>query len=216
MASGQVDTGAGDGSRYGLGWVDGTVGGIRVVGHVGSTTDMASAAFFSPERRNGIVLLLNGQSVLYEIAHRPDLIGLAAFELLEGHQPGGTLASLYQVFDALCLAVIAYLGWRLARVVRNARRGDLSSPRPLGRRWLGVVWLVWLDLVVPVEILVTVPRLLGAPWWTLVRTDVGLVALLVASLRLAIGAGYAVASIREWRRSWLPGWPGVVSATGGE
>jgi hypothetical protein len=216
MASGQVDTGAGDGGRYGLGWVDATVGGTRVVGHVGSTTDMASVAFFSPERRNGVVVLLNGQSVLYEIAHKPDLIGLAAFELLQGHEPDGTLATLYPVFDAVCLAVIAYLGWGLTRVVRDARRGRLRLPHPLCRRWLGVAWLVWLDLVMPVEILATVPRLLGASWWTLVRTDVGLVAFLGAFLRLAVAAVYLAAWIRGWRRSWLAGWTPVASATGGE
>ena len=75
MEHGVADTNAGDGSRYGFGWVDSQIGGIRMVGHVGSTTDMASAAFFSPEQKTGVVILLNGQSTLYELAHKPDLSG---------------------------------------------------------------------------------------------------------------------------------------------
>ena len=95
MQHGVADTNAGDGSRYGFGWVDSQIGGIRMVGHVGSTTDMASAAFFSPEQKTGVVILLNGQSTLYELAHKPDLIGIAAFELLEGREPDGTIAAMY-------------------------------------------------------------------------------------------------------------------------
>jgi CubicO group peptidase (beta-lactamase class C family) len=201
MGRGSVDTDAGDGSRYGLGWVETTVGGIRVVGHAGSTTDMASVAYFAPERRNGIVLLLNGQSTLYEVAHKPDLIGLAAFELLQGREPDGTLAALYPAFDMLCLAVIGYLVWRFGRVVRDARRRALAPPRPWGRRSVGIAWTVWLGLVLPVEILIAMPRLLGAPWTTLIRIDVGLVAFLVVSLRLAIGAVYLAAAVRG---SWSP------------
>jgi CubicO group peptidase (beta-lactamase class C family) len=187
MEQGSADTNAGDGSRYGFGWADARIGGIRMVGHVGSTTDMASAAFFSPEARTGIVVLLNGQSTLYELAHKPDLIGIAAFELLQGRERDGTITMLYGAFDAIAIVSIGFVAWRLVSLVRRLRRGEASVPRVFGSRWLGIAMTIWLGAIVPVEILLRLPELLGAPWTVLVQIDLGQVALAFAALRLATG-----------------------------
>ena len=148
MQQGVAAMGLGDPGRYGLGWADGNLGDVRMVGHVGSTTDMASAVFFSPEQRFGVVLLLNGQSTLYELAHKPDLIGMAAFALLAGREPDGTIGFLYP----------------LRRGGRPAPRLDRLAPRPscpadvswragpprlFGHLWLGVIVAVWLDVIIP-------------------------------------------------------------------
>ena len=188
MERGVADTNAGDGSRYGLGWTDSQIGGIRMVGHVGSTTDMASAAFFSPEQKTGVVILLNGQSTLYELAHKPDLIGIAAFELLEGREPDGTFTFMYLAVDAISILLIGFVTWRLVSLLGRARRGQAGMPRLLGNRWLGVAITIWLGGIVPIEIFLGLPGLLGAPWTTLVQIDLGLVAVAFAALRLANGA----------------------------
>src|SRR4051812_25801384 len=200
MEQGAADTYAGDGSRYGFGWVDSQIGGIRMVGHVGSTTDMASAAFFSPEQKTGVVILLNGQSTLYELAHKPDLIGIAAFELLEGREPDGTITLMYLAVDAISILLIGFVASRLLALVRRARRGAVGVPRFLGNRWLGIAITVWFGAVVPVEIFLEVPGLLGAPWTTLVQIDLGLVAFGFAGLRLATGAVWLAILVVSLRR----------------
>jgi CubicO group peptidase (beta-lactamase class C family) len=200
MQRGVAAMGLGEIGRYGLGWADAEVGGIRFVGHVGSTTDMASVAFFSPERKSGMVILLNGQSTLYELAHKPDLIGMAAFELLVGREPAGTFALMYPALDVLVAVGLGYLVWRLISTVRRLRRGESVAPRILGNRLVGAILAVWLNVVVPVEVLLVVPQFLGAPWPTLVHIDIGLVLLAFAVLRLAIGAVLLVAAIQPLQR----------------
>jgi hypothetical protein len=200
MEQGAADTNAGDGSRYGFGWVDSEIGGIRMVGHVGSTTDMASAAFFSPEQKTGVVILLNGQSTLYELAHKPDLIGIAAFELLEGREPDGTITFMYPVFDAISILLLGFIAWRLVALVRRTRRGSVTAPTLLGKRSLGIAVTVWLSVVVPIEVLLAMPGLLGAPWTTLVQVDLGLVAFAFAGLRLATGAVWLTILVLSVRR----------------
>jgi CubicO group peptidase (beta-lactamase class C family) len=205
MEHGVADTNVGDGSRYGFGWVDSEIGGIRMVGHVGSTTDMASAAFFSPEQKTGVVILLNGQSTLYELAHKPDLIGIAAFELLEGREPDGTITAMYPAFDVIALLLVGFVVWRLLVLVRRARRGSVGAPTVFGNRWLGVATTVWLSVIVPVEIFFNGPNILGAPWTTLVQIDLGLVAFAFASLRAATGLVWLAILLASLQRRWQAG-----------
>jgi hypothetical protein len=194
--------GLGDLGRYGLGWADGSLGDIRMVGHVGSTTDMASAVFFSPEQRFGVVLLLNGQSTLYELAHKPDLIGMAAFALLAGREPDGTIGFLYPAFDLAAVLLLGWIAWRLARLTRRVHRGDSVAPRLFGHLWLGVIFAVWLDAIIPVELFVLVPNLLAAPWTTLVRIDLCQVLFAFGLLRLLTGLVLAIAAGRVIRTRW--------------
>ena len=166
---------------------DGTLGDVRMVGHVGSTTDMASAVFFSPEQRFGVVLLLNGQSTLYELAHKPDLIGMAAFALLAGREPDGTIGLLYPAFDAAAILLLGWIARRLLRTVRRMHRGEPVTPRLFGHLWLGVIVAVRLDAIIPFELFLLVPNVLAAPWTSLGRIDLGQVLFGFALLRLATG-----------------------------
>jgi CubicO group peptidase (beta-lactamase class C family) len=202
MQRGVAPMGLGDPGRYGLGWADGLLGDVRMVGHVGSTTDMASAVFFSPEQRFGVVVLLNGQSTLYELAHKPDLIGMAAFALLAGREPDGTIAFLYPAFDVAAVLILAWIAWRLLRTVLRMRRGESVAPRPFGRLWLGAILVIWLDAIIPFELFVLVPSVLAAPWSTLVRIDFGQVLLAFALLRLATGLVLVVGAGRVVRARW--------------
>ena len=85
-------------STYGMGWFDGRLGDTRVVRNSGSTTDMASAMYLAPDRGVGLVVLYNGQSLLYEVLHKGEAIAEAAMARLVGEPPGGTLAMLYPAF----------------------------------------------------------------------------------------------------------------------
>jgi hypothetical protein len=167
---------------------------------------MASAAFFSPKQKTGVVILLNGQSTLYELAHKPDLIGIAAFELLQGREPDGTITFMYPAFDAISILLIGFLVWRLVSLVRRARRGPVGAPKLFGNRWLGIAFTLWLSAIVPVEIFLAIPGLLAAPWTTLVQIDLGLVAFAFAALRLAIGLIW-LAVLIAWLRRRLPSGP---------
>jgi CubicO group peptidase (beta-lactamase class C family) len=194
MQTGTVAMGPLETGRYGFGWVDTNLGGVRVVGHTGSTTDMASAAFFAPNRGLGLVLLLNGQSTLYELLHKPDSIAESAFQQMLGQAPQGTLELFYPVFDTFVIALFGTIWYRLIRLIRRSRNGQSVAPRLFGRAALGLAFAVWLNAVVPIAILVNGPRLLGAPWTVLVRIDVGLVLFLFAVTRLATGLAILVGS----------------------
>ena len=190
MQTGTVPTGTGD-ERMGMGWVSSTLDGERIVAHTGSTTDMAAIQVLVPGRHLGVAVLFNAQSTLYELLHKPDAIGEGVVSLLLGHQPRGTLQLFYPAFD---IATLALLGLLVMGVVRTARRSVGPWPawadRPVpGRlRLVGSIGLrAYLDVVVPVVLLLKAPDLLGASWTTLVRIDLGLVIAALIVVRAADG-----------------------------
>jgi hypothetical protein len=196
---GAVSTGGVENGSYGFGWVETTIGGVRTIAHSGSTTDMSAVELFSPERRMGIVVLLNGQSTLYELFHKADLIANAAWQQLLGQEPTGTIAFFYPAFDALAAVLLLFTAWRLVVLARRIRSGQPVQPRILGSRWLGIFVAVWLSAIIPVEILLRLPDVLAAPWTVLIRLDIGLVAATFAILRLASGALLLIAWLRRSR-----------------
>lgn len=179
---------AGPSGRYAMGWYDGTLDGERLVAHAGSTTDMASFQAVVPDRGLGVVILFNAQSVLYEELHKPDSIGLAAVAKLMGRPAPGTLALFYPAFDLIVLLGVGLLVRNLLRLARApiAPRDGLW-PRTWRSRLMLPVRL-YLDLVVPLAILVGAPAVFGAGWAVLVRIDLGLVLAVIAVLRLLDGA----------------------------
>jgi hypothetical protein len=190
MQTGTVSTGSGD-ERMGMGWVGSTLDGERIVAHAGSTTDMAAIQVLVPDRHLGVAVLFNAQSTLYELLHKPDAIGEGVVSLLLGHEPRGTLQLFYPAFD---LAALALLGFFVVGLVRTVRRPIGPWPAWADRPMLGRLRLVgslgfraYLDVVVPIVLLVKTPELLGAPWTTLVRIDLGLVVVAIVAARVADG-----------------------------
>jgi CubicO group peptidase (beta-lactamase class C family) len=201
MHTGVAPTGLPD-QRYGLGWFDGRLGGERVVSHTGSTTDMASIAVLVPSQRLGVVILMNATSTLYETLHKPDTIGLAATALLLGQDPPGTIQLLYPGFIALSAVVLVIIAIGLVRLARGSvggQPGGLAagwSPRRAAR----LAYRGYVDVVVPLAIILFVPAYFGTDWSVMARIDLGQVLLAVAVLRILDGA------IRVGR--WLPiAWP---------
>ena len=69
-----------------------------------------------------------------------------------------------------------------------------------------------LCVLVPVVLLTRVPEALGAGWPVLVRTDVGLVAMAIVSLRLAIGAAHLAGWLGPRRRAVTTARPATLAA----
>jgi CubicO group peptidase (beta-lactamase class C family) len=201
---------------YGMGWVAGRLGSTRIVSHSGSTTDLASAMYLAPDEGAGIVLLLNGQSVLYELLHKPEAISEAAFARMLGEQAGGTLTALYPVFTLAAIAMIVLQLRSLVRIVGRARRNEPTTNLVLRSRRLGIAFAVWGRLVLPAVVLVTTPSSLGAPWEILLQIDLGQVVAAYAGLQLLVGA----ATIAPWlaqlgrRGRELVSRPSTVQAVG--
>jgi hypothetical protein len=197
MHTGIAPTGLPD-QRYAFGWFDGRLGRERIVSHSGSTTDMASMAVLVPSKRLGVVILMNGTSTLYETLHKPDTIGLAATALLLGQEPPGTLKMFYPAFIALSLAAIAIIARGLLRLVRSQRAGPGSAParRRTARPWraLRLAYRVYLDVVVPLSILLFVPGYFATDWSVMARLDLGQVLLVIAGLRVLDG----LVRLRGW------------------
>jgi CubicO group peptidase (beta-lactamase class C family) len=196
MLSGAVPTGVGD-ERYALGWAETSFRGERLVAHAGSTTDMAAFVGILPERGVAIAILLDAQSPLYEVLHKPDAIGLGVLALATGEAPDGTLEAFYPAFDLFVLLVLGLLAVRLVWLARSpiagGRRGGATSRVAQARRVATLGLRAYLDVVVPVAILVAAPGWLGAGWPVLVRTDIGFVLAAIAMLRAGDGV------VRAWR-----------------
>jgi CubicO group peptidase (beta-lactamase class C family) len=188
------------GERYALGWVETTFHGERLLAHAGSTTDMASFVAILPARGVAVAILLNAQSPLYELLHKPDAIGLGVLALAVGQAPDGTLEAFYPVFDAAVAVLVGLLAVRLVRLARAplaAGTGAVPVTRPRSAwRAATLAFRGYLDVVVPVAILLAAPGWLGAGWPVLLRTDIGIVLAAIAVLRAGDGV---VRSARWWR-----------------
>ena len=192
MHTGIASSGLPD-QRYGFGWFDGTLGGARVVSHTGSTTDMASMAVLVPSSDLGVVILMNGTSTLYETLHKPDTIGLAATALLLGQDPPGTIELLYPAFTGLAAIVIALIGFGIGRLVRrpiavaSSAGTPATSAEPRWRRAARYAYRGYVDVVVPIAIVLLVPAYFATDWSVMARIDIGQVLLAIAALRVLDG-----------------------------
>ena len=136
MHHGAVEAGR---ASYGMGWFDGAIGSTRVVSHSGSTTDMASAMYLAPERGVGIVVLYNGQSLVYELLHKGEAIAEAAMAKLLGEPAGGTLGALYPAFTVAVVrwssSSSALSSGRLAAAEPTCRSSGRSSAGARSESW---------------------------------------------------------------------------------
>jgi hypothetical protein len=167
---------------------------------------MSAFQGFDPASRDGIVVLGNAQAIPYELLGKIDMIGFGALDLMLGREPNGTLERFYVVVDVGLIVILLMMirgHLRLARQV-SRREGPGSTGRL--RRLAGVVFHGYLDVIVPLFLLLRVPAALAAPWPTLVRTDVGLVLAVFIALRLT---GGALRATGWWRAGRRPVWTAV-------
>ena len=145
-------------------------------------------AVLVPARHLGIVILMNGTSTLYETLHKPDTIGLAATALLLGQDPPGTLQMLYPGFIALSVGILAIIAFGIARFVRTPAAAPGRGPvRSRPRRLAGLAYRGYVDVFVPLAILLFVPGYFATDWSVMARIDIGQVLLALAALRVLDG-----------------------------
>jgi CubicO group peptidase (beta-lactamase class C family) len=156
---------------YGFGWYQETIGGTPVVTHPGSALNSHADLVLVPSRHAAAAVLGNAESVPYAIFPRLDIVTANAALTAAGLPRRGSLSGLYEVFDLLCLGIIAVLGRGLLGAWRSRGSGlrAMSKPR--------LLFTLWRELLVPLALLVEVPRRLGGGATILLRSDVGPVVL---------------------------------------
>ncbi len=196
LTTGGPATGVGAG-YYAMGWVDTSRNGLRTISHDGSTTDMAAFQVVDPGTGDAVVLLVNAQAIPYEVFGKVDMIGFGALDQMLGRQADGTLEHMYPVIDAfLVILLVVMLRGHLA-LARRVRRPQPAAAHGPIRRLGTLAFHGYLDLIVPLLLLVRAPEAMSASWPVLVRTDVGLVIAVLIAIRLS-GGGLRLAG---WWRS---------------
>jgi CubicO group peptidase (beta-lactamase class C family) len=159
-----VPTGVTD-TFYGMGWVVGPINGIPAVHHQGETFNFHANMILLPDRRQGIVVLINGENsmdLLFGTARIADISeGVAS--LLAGQQPPAPPAntSVWVVYNVLIGLIIV----QVVGVIRSARKlqsGRLTEGRvKVGRQ---IVLPLMLNLVWALITLVGLPKIIfGLP-----------------------------------------------------
>lgn len=202
LTTGGSATGVGD-ARYAMGWVDATRNGRRAISHDGSTTDMAAFQVVDPTAGDAVVLLTDAQSIPYEVFSKVDMIGFGALDRMLGREPDGTLERLYPIVDVFLVVLLAVMLRGHLQLLRRVRDRERPATHGRVRRMATIAFHGYLDLIVPVLLLLRVPDAMAAPWPVLVRTDVGLVVIVLVALRLS-GGGLRVAG--WWRSGRLAAW----------
>jgi CubicO group peptidase (beta-lactamase class C family) len=130
-----VLTGHSDGSSYGMGWVNGPVGGVPVIYHNGAGFNFHSLLLIEPHDRWGVVLLTN-------------INGIGSFQALEAGivdqlvgrpvpEAGLSLNALYLIIDSVVLILSSAVLWRLLRLRRWDRARGQPQPRIAWIRQVG-------------------------------------------------------------------------------
>ena len=94
------------------------------------------------------------------------------------------------------------------RLADRVRRRQRPTAGGRFRRLAGITFHGYLDLLVPIVLLLRVPDAFAAPWPVLVRTDIGLVLAVFIALRLT---GGALRLTGWWRTGRRPVWTVVGS-----
>ncbi len=212
LTTGGPSTGVGD-ARYGMGWVDATRNGRRTISHDGSTTDMSAFQVVDPTSGDAVILLADAQAIPYEVFSKIDMIGLGALDQMLGHEPDGTLERLYPIVDVFLIVLVAVMLRGHLRLIGRVRHREGPGPSGGPRRVATIAFHGYLDVIVPILLLVRVPDAMAAPWPVLVRTDVGLVVLVLVAVRLT-GGGLRL--VGWWRSGRSPVWSPAARGFSGD
>lgn len=200
MQRGTVSAGSGD--FYGLGWMQGELGGVPAVYHSGGNYDVETLVFLEPGTQRGAVLLINDQGLIATDAFRSIEYGLARF--LADRSPGQPttpVPELYGYLDAGLVAVTTLLVLPLLRMRRWAR---VVAPdrRRRGQR-ARVLLRIGLEVTLPVLVLGVLGVLfaqIGASWpqmFLLVPDLLSWITLMCAAV-LVTAALHAVLAYQVW------------------
>jgi CubicO group peptidase (beta-lactamase class C family) len=192
-------------AAYAMGWIAGELHDIPVLGHNGDTGDFHTTMVLQPERRLGVVVLMNGANDLDAGMDRiadgimAKLLGVAP------PKPIGVTSNLpLLLVDGLAILILLQVLAAVRSIILLRRWGRPSSQRH-GRRWIvgrvvvaGVVSLVWALFA-----LLILPPALGMPWQILLHVDMGWPVIITGVIALVWGAlakpGIAVGTLVRTR-----------------
>jgi hypothetical protein len=118
-----------------------------------------------------------------------------------GREPNGTLEKFYVFVDIALIVALAMMLRGHLRLADRVRSRQAPTAGGRFRRLAGITFHGYLDLLVPIVLLLRAPSALAAPWPVLVRTDIGLVLAVFIALRLTGGALRLTGWWRTGRRS---------------
>jgi CubicO group peptidase (beta-lactamase class C family) len=193
-------------ASYAMGWIAGELHDIPVLAHNGDTGDFHATMVLQPERKLGVVVLMNGANDLDAGMDRiadgvmAKLLGVAP------PKPVGTASNLpLLLVDAFVILILLQVLAAVRSMVLLRRWGRPSSSQRHGRRWIagrvavaGVISLMW-----AVFTLLILPPALGMPWQVLTHVDMGWPVIITGVIALAWGAiakpGIAIGAVLRAR-----------------
>lgn len=164
---------------YGYGWFQESIGGRDLVHVPGSAHNYHADIVLVPDRHVGVVVVENAESFLYFLLPRFDLLALNAAAIASDAAPQGTVRGMYVIVDLLLALMLFVFGRAFVRVLRRRTPGLVGQSRPR------MAFTLWREVLVPVLLVLELPRLFGFPWPVLIESDLGLCLALVATLGAA-------------------------------
>jgi CubicO group peptidase (beta-lactamase class C family) len=175
------------GSGYGMGWVIDPAG-EPAIWHGGDTANFHSDLIMLPQRRLGVVVLMNVNGNLAITTGAQGVIARGVQRLLLGQQPpaGSPFWRHYVVFDAALALCSALVLWSLVRLLRGRGRPIRRPPGVLAGLVLPLLW----EVALPLWLLVEFPALAQVTWpvTLLFFPDLGYWLLALCILLLATGS----------------------------
>jgi hypothetical protein len=197
------------GGYYGMGWVNGQLGGVAAIWHDGDEPNFHTLLLIEPETRWGAILLVNANSVM-PIGSGDSPLPLQSLQsgiarLLAGQAPQSSLSLIrfYLIFDGVLVVLSALAIFPLLRLRRWSSRFGQRRHR-LVRLGLRLTWEVALPLALLLGVSLFASNKVGATNWyeiLLLWPDVGSWILVISALLLLTAVIRAVLAIRVLRRT---------------
>jgi CubicO group peptidase (beta-lactamase class C family) len=176
---------------YGMGWVTESIHGIDMLTHPGDTANFHADMILLPESRWGIVILTNVNNALVGQVEAVGKLGtwrIAAevAGLLVGRQPSASRRNAKQLYIALNAALTllsALQVWSLVRLLQQWRR---PFPRQHQHQMRRIAPFIY-ELVVPLRVLIGLPKWADASWTVLRLYAPDLTHWLLVSLPFTLG-----------------------------
>jgi CubicO group peptidase (beta-lactamase class C family) len=198
-------------ASYAMGWISGELDDIPVLGHNGETGDFHSTMVLQPDRRWGVVVLMNGANDLDPGMDRiadgimANLLGVAPPKPIGWS--GNVALMMVDVLGILILLQVL----AAARSIVLLRRWASGSAAPRDRlRWTairlavaGLISLVWAGFT-----LLVLPGLFALPWQIMTHVDMGWPIIITGTIALVWGVvakpALAIAAILRGRTHAAP------------
>lgn len=170
---------AGESFNYAMGWRAGKTAGMDSLWHGGSLPSYRGAIVLIPERKLGIVLLTNSSSMFTDHT-REIATGIAA--LVDGKPPQKAARPLGHIYAAIAFIALVLLVLNVRSLAIAVRRRRKPPP----------IWsIVLFSFVLPIVLIVMVPRWVHVPWAAMYESAPDIVVTVAVLIGLAMLTGLA-------------------------